>query len=423
VACPSPSPTAVPSCHGFVDGDKYYLGPPEDPPPSLEAYRAAHRGGYMLELRRFDAEQAIGFVALRPRLRAGVEVLLQTCQRLGVRLELLPGEAPEVAQAVAWRAGLTLTSSADAVTTIRQCQETGALVALVSDSAAAAEAFAACDLAIGLAHGYGGYFPARTDLLAPDLRAVADLLEAAARRKRAVQDGVALSIASNVAGAALSLLAGEVGAERASWGVYLTALAAMGAALYRTRGGVRPESLLGYLVDPHPERWGRRKPADVLRAFNSSEEGLTSAEAETRKVPAAVLTGRDRLIVGLRNQLRTPIVSILAGGACLTIVLGQPLNTALLGLTISINVAVGVWQEREVGRAADELRRLTAGVARVWRDGLLRTLAPREVVPGDILELSPGDRVAADARLLSASGLEVAEAALTGESLPVAKGP
>jgi magnesium-transporting ATPase (P-type) len=406
-----------------VEGEKFYLGPPEDPPPALESYRSTHQGGYLLELRRYEAERALGFVALRPRLREGAEGLLRTCRRLGVSLELLLGDAPVAAQAVAWRAGLTLTPSADAVAMVRRKQQTGAVVALVSDSAGAAEAFAACDLAIGLAHGYGGDFPARTDLLAPDLQAVADVLEAAGRRKLALRDGVALSIASNVVGGALSLFGGEVGAHRASWGVYLTALAAMGVALFRARGGLRPESLLGYLVDPHPERWGRRHPADVLRAFNSTEDGLTGREAEARKLPAPALTGRDWLITSLRNQLRTPITSILAGGACLTVVLGQPLNTALLGLTISINLAVGVWQEREVGRAADELRRLTAGAARVWRDGRLQLLAPGDVVPGDILQLAPGDRVAADARLLSASGLEIAEAALTGESLPIAKGP
>jgi magnesium-transporting ATPase (P-type) len=406
-----------------VEGEKYYLGPPEDPPPALEAYRASHQGGYMLELRRYEAEQAIGFVALRPHLREGVEGLVRICQHHGVRLELLPGDAPAAAQAVAWRAGMTLTPSGDMVATVRQRQQTGAVVAVVSDSAHAAEAFAACDLAIGLAHGYGGYFPARTDLLAPDLPALADLLEAAARRRLAVRDGVALSIVSNAVGAGLSLFGGEVGAERASWGVYLTALAATGAVLYRLRGGLRPESLIGYLVDPHPERWGSRQPADVLRAFNSTEAGLTTLEAENRKVPVAAPTGRDRLITALGNQLRTPIISILAGGACLTAILGQPLNTTLLAVTISINMAVGVWQEREVGRAADELRRLTAGVARVWRDGRVQVLAQEEVVPGDILQLAPGERVAADARLLSASGLEVAEAALTGESLPVAKGP
>jgi magnesium-transporting ATPase (P-type) len=407
----------------FVGGVHYCLGPPEDPPPLLEAYRSSHQGGHMLELRRYEAERAVGYIALRPRLREGVDVLVKTAQRLGVDLELLAGSAPAAAQAVAWRAGATLNSSADVVAMIRERQRTGAVVALVSDSAEAAAGFAACDLAIGLADGYGGDFPARADLLAPDLKALADLLEAAARRELAVRDGVALSIVSNGIGAAVSLFGGPVGAERASWGVWLSALLAMGAAVLRLRGGLRPESILGYLVDPRPERWGRRNITEVLRAFNSTEEGLTSLEAEARKIPVVASTGRDQLLTAIRNQLRTPIISILAGGACLTIVLGQPLNTALLGLTIGINVAAGVWQEREVGRAAAELRRLTAGVALVLRDGRPRAVATADVVPGDILLLAPGDRLPADDRLLSASGLEVAEAALTGESLPVAKGP
>jgi calcium-translocating P-type ATPase len=407
----------------IVAGVQYYLGPPEDPPRALEEYLASHRGGYLLELRRYDEDLAFGYLALKPRLREGTEALVKACRDLGVALELFAGGAPEAAQAVAWRAGITLTSSADVVGTIRERQRSGAIVALASDSAEAAAGFAACDLAIGLADGYGGDFPARTDLLAPDLKALADLLEAARRRELAVRDGVYLAIASNGIGAAVSFLGGPVGADRASWAVYLTALAAMGTALLRLQGGQRPESILGYLVDPHPERWGRRTLAEVLRAFNSREDGLTSEEAEARAVPGPMATGRDQFIAAFRNQLRTPIISILAGGACLTIVLGQPLNTALLGLTISINIAVGIWQEREVGRAADELRRLTAGVARAWRDGVLRTLPSSEVVTGDILELCPGDRIAADARLLAASGLEVAEAALTGESLPVTKGP
>jgi calcium-translocating P-type ATPase len=408
----------------IVDGVKYYLGPPEDAPPSLEAYQATHQGGYMLELRRYDEERAVGYIALRPRLRDGVEVLVRACRRLGVKLELLQGGSPETAQAVAWRAGVTLVGNTErTMEAIHERQQTGAVVALVSDSANAAEAFAACDLAVGLADGYIGDFPARTDLLAPDLPAVADMLEAAARRERAVRDGVALSITSNAIGAALSVFGGTLGAERASWGVYITALGAIGASLFRLHGGQRPESILGYLVDPHPERWARMKAADVLRAFAAHEDGLTSLEADHRKLPVAGGSSRDRLIAALRNQLRTPIISILAGGACLTIILGQPLNTALLALTISINMAVGVWQEREVGRAADALRRLTAGIARVWRDGQLCTLAAADIVTGDILQISPGDRIAADARLLSASGLEIAEAALTGESMPVAKGP
>jgi P-type E1-E2 ATPase len=106
-----------------------------------------------------------------------------------------------------------------------------------------------------------------------------------------------------------------------------------------------------------------------------------------------------------------------------TAVLGQPLNTALLGLTISLNVAAGVWQERQVGQAAEALRRMSAATAQVVRDGQVISIPASDVVVGDVLELGPGTRVAADARVLSASSLEVAEAALTGESIPVVKGP
>src|SRR5205085_8299315 len=69
------------------------------------------------------------------------------------------------------------------------------------------------------------------------------------------------------------------------------------------------------------------------------------------------------------------------------------------------------------------LLRLSAGHARVLRNGEMALVAANELVPGDILLLAPAQRVPADARLLSASGLEIGEAALTGESLPVPKSP
>jgi magnesium-transporting ATPase (P-type) len=407
----------------FIDGVRYFLGPPEDSFPSSVSYQESHQGGYMLEVRPYEAECALGFVALRPRLRARAEALAEICQRIGVRLELLPGGAPVVAQAVGWRAGVTFTPANDVLATIRNRQRTGAIVAFVSDSAEAAAAFAACDLAVGLGGGSGHEFPARADLLAPDLRAIVDLLEAGARRAMAVRDGMRLSMLANGIGMALSFSQGLLGVHRASLAVYLAALAALGSGWVRLRGGQRPESSLAYLADPRPERWGRRSLADVFRAFNATADGLISAEAAARRITHDSSTGSDAILTALRNQIRTPIISILTGGACLTLVLGQPLNTALLAMTISINIAAGVWQEREVGKATDEIQKLAAGTARVLRDGHAVTVPASHVVPGDILLLAPGDRVAADARMLGAAGLEIAEAALTGESLPVAKGP
>jgi calcium-translocating P-type ATPase len=163
--------------------------------------------------------------------------------------------------------------------------------------------------------------------------------------------------------------------------------------------------------------------AEVLHAFSTRSDGLTTTEAVARRLPQASLEGGYQLLTAFRNQLRTPITGLLAGGAVLTLVLGQPLNTALISLTVSLNIAAGIWQEREVGKAAEALRQMSAGSCRVLRDGHSISLPPGELVPGDILLLAPGDRIAADARMLSSAGLEVDEAALTGESLPVAKGP
>jgi magnesium-transporting ATPase (P-type) len=405
-----------------VDGVRYTLGPPEDPPDLLEMYQERHRGGYLLELRPEEEDRSLGFVALRPRLSEGVWPLVRACERLGVRLELLPGGAPVAAEVVGARAGVEVAPAAAEVAVIRERQNAGAIVAFVSDSAEAAAAFEACDLAVALADGRGE-FPARADLLAPDLQAVADLLEAGTRRAAAVRDGVYLSVTANGIGAAVGLFQGQLGAEGATRAGYLTALAALVVSWLRLRGGQRPESSLTFLADPRPERWGRHSPEEILRTLNTTADGLSSTEAAARRALGAPTASRDQLLLALRNQLRTPITSILAGGACLTLVLGQPLNSALLALTTSLNIAAGVWQEREIGKAAEALQQMSAGSARVQREGRLLTVSATEVVVGDILVLGAGDRVAADARLISASGLEVAEAALTGESLPVAKGP
>jgi magnesium-transporting ATPase (P-type) len=427
-----PPPTGVQAGEGtfnglwataVVDGVRYFLGPPEDPPPNVETYRASHQGGYLLELSEFETDHVRGFVALRPRLKAAVPALVDACARFGTRLALHPGGSPAAAQAIAWRAGVTVTPAVADVALIREQQRTGAVVAFVADSSDAAPAFAACDLAVGLGGGPGHDFPARADLLAPDVKGLVDLLEAGARRHLAVRDGVRLSVAANAIGAAFGFSQGRLGAERASLAVYLTALASLGVSWLRLRGGKRSEASLAYLADPRPERWGRRSIDEVLRAFNTTADGLSSAEAFARRPSTTASSRGDALLIALRNQLRAPITSILAAGAGLTLVLGQPLNTTLLALTTSINIAAGVWQEREVGKAADAIARLAAGSARVLRDGMVVTLPASQVVPGDVLVLSAGERVAADARLLTAAGLEIAEAALTGESLPVVKGP
>jgi calcium-translocating P-type ATPase len=409
-----------------VDGYRYSLGPPEDLELIPEEFWLKHivgRGGYFLELRNDDEQASFGLIALRPRISAGAKRLVQTARRLGVHIELLcRGASPPVME-LARAAELALLPCEDSVDIIRAKQCEGQVVCFVSDNARGAEAFAACDFGVGIGSARTGEFPARADVLAPDLRGVADLLETGSQRAKALRDGVNLSIVANGVGALLGLLPAGLGAERASLAVYVTAVLAMGSVNFRLRGGHRPASSLAHLADPRPERWARRDLDDVLSTLHTSAQGLSTVEAADRRQTRGNLSPGDQLLVSIRNQLKSPIASVLSAGACLTLVLGQPLNTALLAVTTSLNVAAGVWQEREIGKAADAIRKLSAGTARVLRDGHTVAVPTADIVPGDVLVLGQGDRVAADARIISAAGLEVNEAALTGESLPVPKGP
>ncbi len=216
-----------------VRGRVYGLGPPEDDLPQVDLLLP--EGGYLLALSDVEGDRPLGLVALRPRVSPAAGRLVQACRRLGVRLEMLPAGAPLAARGVARRAGVALADSDDPVAVIRERQREGALVAFLSDSAHAAPGFADCDLAIGLSWGQHNRFPARADLLAPDLARVAAVVEAGARRERAVRDAVGFSAAANVAGV-LAGFQGRLGVAGASRAVYLAALAALADGWLRLRG-------------------------------------------------------------------------------------------------------------------------------------------------------------------------------------------
>ncbi len=95
----------------------------------------------------------------------------------------------------------------------------------------------------------------------------------------------------------------------------------------------------------------------------------------------------------------------------------------MIGTMIVANAAAGVWQEKRAGQAVEALQRMGTVFAPVLRDGQTVTVSASEIVPGDVFLLARGVRIVADARLIEATGLEVDEAALTGESLPIPKAP
>jgi Ca2+-transporting ATPase len=123
------------------------------------------------------------------------------------------------------------------------------------------------------------------------------------------------------------------------------------------------------------------------------------------------------------RTLREPLFILLLVGALAYLALGDTAQgAALLGFAC-LSVGLVVWQARRSDKALQALKQLATPNAWVWRDGQLVRLPACEVVPGDVLELSEGQRIHADAWVLSATTLTADESLLTGESVPVSKRP
>src|SRR5215469_6998662 len=119
--------------------------------------------------------------------------------------------------------------------------------------------------------------------------------------------------------------------------------------------------------------------------------------------------------------LREPMFALLLGAAAIYLVLGDLKEAVVLGLFACTSVLIAVVQEARTERVLESLRDLTCPRALVIRDGMVKRIAGAEVVRGDLVILAEGDRVPADARVLSAHDLQCDESLLTGEAIPVRK--
>ena len=153
--------------------------------------------------------------------------------------------------------------------------------------------------------------------------------------------------------------------------------------------------------------------------------GLPAAEAARRlredgpnSIPSAKRAGIARVAL---EVLREPMLLLLCAASALYLLVGDLAEALILATSILFIIAISVGQRAKTERALEALRDLSSPRARVVRDGAQQRVAGTEVVRGDVLILSEGDRVAADARLLAANDLAADESLLTGESLPVEK--
>ncbi|MEV8550171.1 cation-transporting P-type ATPase [Streptomyces glaucescens] len=176
---------------------------------------------------------------------------------------------------------------------------------------------------------------------------------------------------------------------------------------------------------PWEDAYGRdaAEVADLLGVDPAT--GLTAGEAELRAAGhgANELAEPARRPQWLRllDQFRSWLIAILLAAAVVAGVIGEIKDAVVITVVLFVNATIGYVQERRAERSLEALRRMLVPVARVRRDARVLTVPARTLVPGDIVLLEAGDRVPADGRLAVAESVEAAEAALTGESHPVAK--
>ena len=160
----------------------------------------------------------------------------------------------------------------------------------------------------------------------------------------------------------------------------------------------------------------------LLRDLGSAAGGLSEREAARRLDRFGPNDLRAREGAGwpraLLRQFTHPLALLLLLAAVLAYVAGTLQLTWAILLVIGLNAGFAFLQERQAGRAVEALGRYLPPHARIRRSGIVRTVPAVELVPGDVVLLAEGDRVPADARLLSGE-LELDVSALTGESAPV----
>lgn len=174
------------------------------------------------------------------------------------------------------------------------------------------------------------------------------------------------------------------------------------------------------------QQWHQLSGKELLEQFGvSPEQGLTDEGVQRRREASGwnELTEGEQVspILLFLNQFKDFMMLVLMGATLISGILGEYLDAITIVAIIVLNGVLGFIQEFRAERSLRALKQLSAPHANVLRQGQIKHIPARELVPGDIVMLESGDRIPADIRWLAANSLDAEESALTGESHPVAK--
>ncbi|SFN54430.1 cation-translocating P-type ATPase [Mycetocola miduiensis] len=172
-------------------------------------------------------------------------------------------------------------------------------------------------------------------------------------------------------------------------------------------------------------KWFLINSQEALRELMSSENGLSSTEAESRlqrygpnELSYASSTPWWRVLL---RQFLSPVIGVLVIAAVISAATDHPVDAIAISLILGLNAALGFWQERKAEADVRALQSLSVDTCRVLRDATEHVVSAADVVPGDIVLIESGERIPADMRLLQANALRVDESMLTGESVAASK--
>ena len=167
------------------------------------------------------------------------------------------------------------------------------------------------------------------------------------------------------------------------------------------------------------------KTEEVFAILETSSSGLSEKEVELRLAAfgSNTITEEKRFtaLKLLLDQFRSPLILILCAAGGITVFLREWVEAGVIIAAIAVNVGLGFYQETKAEGAIEALKSYIRTRVRVRREGRDFEVDGVELVPGDIIHISQGDRVPADARIFFANNLEIDESVLTGESLPSIK--
>lgn len=374
--------------------------------------RLKHDGAWLV-LGLAREHRLVAVISVVPRLHDAAGSFVPAAHAAGLTVVVRGAHAtdPAVGEADAVR-----DADEPLVDSVRDLQRDGDGVLLISRDR---PALRASDVGVGVG-GHDGIPAWGADLYLDDDPTAAVLVVRACRSAReSSRRGVRLAQASAAVGTTAVLSGGS--RRSAAHGVTaFNAAAACGiAAGVWSAVRLLRRPLPRTTVSRHP--WHAMDPATVLARTGERPEGLTAQEVRARGAAPGEREPTSSLTHGFLTEMANPLTPVLGAGAAMSASVGAVLDAAVIVAVTALSGFLGGFQRHRTDRAVARLRRESAVMARVLRDGEETTVPAQNLVVGDVVVLSAGDVVPADARLLEAHHLEADESALTGESLPVAK--